>query len=88
MFSLQYNSIFTVANINNQPAIIITNDQCSKVYFPTNLHCYFGSTNCQSLLAYKDNKMWIYEERQYCGQTVCQVGFDNPPNLAWKKFIT
>lgn len=88
MFSLQHKSIFAIANINDRPAILISNEEYSKVYFPKNLQYHFSSNNTRAVLAYKDDKIWICEERSYRGQTICQVGFDNPPNLTWQKFIT
>ena len=87
IFSLQYKSIFAVANIDNKPAILISNEKARKVYFPKNLQYHFSSNSVHALLAYKDDYMWITEERTHHGETICHVGFDNPPNLTWHKFI-
>ena len=76
--------IFAIVNVDNKPAIIIN----SRIYFPTNLQYHFSSNNVRALLAYKDDKMWIVEERTCCGQITCQVGFKNPPTLTWHNFIT
>lgn len=87
MLSLQYRSIFAVANVDNKPAIIISTEKEQKVYFPTNLHYHFSSDCNHALLAYKDDKIWFYEEKFRNGQTICQVGLGVPPKIPWQKFI-
>lgn len=87
MAFVEYRVIIAVANISNKPAILISNEKHTKVYFPTNLQYSFTSNENVSLLAYKDDRMWFYEKRTFRGQTTCQLGFGKPPNLSWQSFI-
>lgn len=87
IFSLQYKAIFSIVNVDNKPAILITTEHESKVYYPTNLYYHFSSNDSRALLAYKDDKIWISEERFRNGQTICQAGLEVPPKIPWQKFI-
>lgn len=87
MLALQYRAIFSIANIDDKPAILISTEHELKVYYPTNLYYHFSSDNNRALLAYKDDKMWISEERFRNGNTICQVGLGVPPKIPWQKFI-
>lgn len=87
MLSLQHKCIFAVVNINNKPAIVITSEKEQKVYFPTNLYYHFSSDCSHALLAYKDDKMWFYEEKFRNGPTICRAGLEVPPKIPWQKFI-
>lgn len=86
IISLQYRAIFSIVNIDNKPAILISTEQELKVYYPTNLCYYFSSNDSRALLAYKDDKIWISEERFRNGQIICQVGLGAPPKISWQKF--
>lgn len=87
ILSLQYRAIFSVANIDNKPAILISTEHELKVYYPTNLYYHFSSDSNHALLAYKDDKMWISEEKFHNGPTICQVGLGVSPKIPWQKFI-
>ena len=88
MLPSYYRAAFSIVNIDNNPAILISTEQSVKIYYPTNLYYHFSSTPYKATLAYKDDKLWICEERYSDGQTICQVGLGVPPNLAWQKFKT
>lgn len=87
MFSLEYKSIFAIANVEDQPALLISNEKEQKVYFLKNPQYHFSSNSDKALLAYKDDNIWILEERYRNGRTICQVGLGNPPKIPWIKFI-
>lgn len=79
--------MIAIVNISNKPAILISDENYRKVYFPDNLQYSFTSDDTVSLLAYKDSRVWVYEKRTFKGQTTCRLGFGKPPNLTWQPFI-
>lgn len=83
----QYKSVFAIANVDNKPAILISTKDWQKIYFPKNLHYHFSSDPTGALLAYKDDRLWLFEERYSNGQLRSQMGFGVPPKIPWQKFI-